>query len=173
VSIGDRLAVRRFDLSVYVTDSDEFDVEYMHKSGQLDKALLWKQTQLVYNWDEGNERAANITLSPEQNAEWFNHLQGNGSLYAHTFFVRRGSPILPSAPKYNRLSVNYAVRNSTISNQRAPSSDISGVAQMTQLNVYKPRPKMHARKNLISGEFEVCTSRYHANRRSCACRCIG
>lgn len=56
----------------------------------------------------------------------------NASVWAHIFFVKPGQPHDPDQPRYDPSAVSYRAQ---------------------QLNVYKPRPKINTRKNLITGEY--------------------
>jgi len=65
-----------------------------HGSGE--HQLVWHQQSLQFDWQVSNERALNMTFSAEETPFWWNTLQNNGTVWAHTYFVRVGHSIIPS-----------------------------------------------------------------------------
>jgi len=136
---------------VFVTDSPFIDLDEMAREGTLRNALLWEQKGLTYGWDEKNMRSVNITLSasPDQHPEWFSHLQSNGSLYAHVFASRRGFPLTPDGLVLGENGeIQFAENAGTRRGEFDPTAVVSGTSQ---LNTYRPPPKVEIRKNLLSG----------------------
>lgn len=135
----------RFDLRVYISTNETLDYdalkEEMTQHAQSEgigsprtTMALWDMEDVVYA-DDVAEIAANVTVPPPL----FQHMLANGSAYAHAYFVRsisRHQFVLWDVP---------AMR------QRNPSDVF--VSPPIQLNAYKPKPKLNARKNLLSGEY--------------------
>jgi hypothetical protein len=70
-----------FDVFVYASEFEDFS-EIADKKD----ALIWHETRLAYNWDAGNERAANLTIPVSL------HMLNNGSIWGHIFMARTGYP---------------------------------------------------------------------------------
>ena len=90
------------------------------------ESLVWHQSQLTFDMNPSNLRAQNLTLQPTS------HLLSNGTWFAHVYFVKKGHSPDPTANNYNFKAVS---------------------CKSVMLNAYRPKPKVHNRKNLISGEY--------------------
>eukprot|EP00455_Lapot_gusevi_P053598 TRINITY_DN839_c0_g1_i1.p1 TRINITY_DN839_c0_g1~~TRINITY_DN839_c0_g1_i1.p1 ORF type:complete len:643 (+),score=203.02 TRINITY_DN839_c0_g1_i1:51-1979(+) len=110
-----------FEIRVYVSEQANFEDE-----AQKSQRLVWQQTRLAFNWDSNNERSTNITIPATS------HVQNNGSIWAHIFFLRADAKFDVHRINYDDPSINY---------------------KKQQLNEYRPKPKINTRKNLISGEW--------------------
>jgi hypothetical protein len=89
-------------------------------------ALVWSQQSLRYDWSDSNERQANVSIPVTP------HMLNNGSVWAHCFFTMAGFPHDPDAKRYTPAAVIY---------------------KLEPLNVYRPKPKLNVRKNLVTGEY--------------------
>lgn len=87
--------------SLYVFVHDEADLNVaQHTAATLHpRSLIWFESGLKYGWEEGaaTERALNWSMTADS---WpLQHLHANGTLYAHTFFVRDHTPLFPYRAK--------------------------------------------------------------------------
>ncbi len=89
-------------------------------------ALIWSQQALRYDWSDSNERQANVSVPVTP------HMLNNGSVWAHCFFTMAGYSHDPDAKRYTPAAVIY---------------------KLEPLNVYRPKPKLNVRKNLVTGEY--------------------
>lgn len=81
-----------YSLYVFVHDREELNVN-VHTAATLNpRSLIWFENNLKYGWDPlASEAALNWTMGSDS---WpLHHLQANGTLYAHTFFVKDHTPL--------------------------------------------------------------------------------
>ena len=88
-----------FELHIYVTEFDDFG-----SIPDKQRALVWQQHSLRYDWSPENERTANLTLPVTP------HMLNNGSMYAHIFFSMAGAPHDPDAAQYKPTAVIYKLQ---------------------------------------------------------------
>ena len=114
-------------------DGQAFDI-YVYASAykqvemdlEMDEKLIWQQSIVYYDWNEENNRAQNVSI------EVSDHLLRNGSMYAHVFFVKHG--------------VDFDVK-------KGCSDPTALIYANVDLVVYRPKPKINVKKNLISGQY--------------------
>ena len=83
-------------------------------------------------WLSCSESSLLNLLFPRSYPEWYSQLQANATLYAHVVMNQPGlSYLRSSGERFDRLTV----------------------VRSQPLNLYRPLPRVHNRKNLISGEF--------------------
>lgn len=116
-----------FDLHLYLHSNETLHLTALRDQGLLDETLIWKESDMYFNHDTSNERAAEKSFS----GAWLKHVQGNGTLHAHAFFSKQGYSHYPWSKNFNRISVTYA---------------------SVPLVVHKPQPKQDARKSLLGDE---------------------
>jgi len=85
-----------YSMYVFVHDQPELDVT-VHTAATLHpRSLLWFEGGLRYGWENEprlTERALNWTMTA---GSWpLQHLQANGSLFAHVYLVREHTPLFP------------------------------------------------------------------------------
>jgi Cleft lip and palate transmembrane protein 1 (CLPTM1) len=88
--------------------------------------LVWSENNLVYGQLESNNRYKNVSIPATP------RMQQNGSVYAHVYLTQIGKSPDPSTKNFRRLATVY---------------------KRHMINTYRPKPKVHARKNLLSGEY--------------------
>lgn len=116
---------QQFDMYIFLSEEEgPMSGQDLHS----EKGLLWHEQDLTFDWDSNNERALNVTLPATA------HMQNNGSVYAHAYFVKETYHLT-------------AIDRRKFSKQAVFHGSI-------RLNEYRPRPKVNVRKNLLSGEFQ-------------------
>jgi len=88
---------QELELRVYLSEWDD-RCDFADKA-----ALVWQESELLYNWQEENTRTKNVTIPATA------HLQSNGSLFAHTFFLVPGVSPDPSDAAHDRYRMVHDV----------------------------------------------------------------
>jgi len=136
-----------YNLDVFVSDREDITASELLAQKE---ALLWHVDGLSFDFAEHNEQAQNISLA----SHFLYHLQYNGSLYAHAFFTKVGFALTPEEAAEPTTSPSQSQSQSVPTQAKKLRYSRSAIAHgVSMMNVYRPAPKLHARKNLISGEF--------------------